>query len=118
MSDFFEIDLTKKPDDKDTCPAFAFQEASVCVPVEVMPFAKTGAVKVFCKGEPIVKSGCIDCPGDINNKCQFTITQKICVRVPVEFGAKTMVGSPHIKCEKAANYDICSRRDPHNVVVS
>ena len=111
MSDFYDIDRPMKPDGKETCSAFAFQEASVCVPVEVTPFAKSGDVKVFCKGEPIIDSGCIECPGSINNKCHFTITQKICVKVPVEFGANTLVGNPHIKCDKASGHDNCKRCD-------
>ena len=113
MSDFDDImfddtnfdDEMKKPDYKETCEAHAFQEASVCVPVEVIPFAKAGHVKTFCKGKPIITSGCIECPGSINNKCHFTITQKICVKVPVEFGANTVVGSPHVKCERPSGHD-------------
>lgn len=111
MSDFYDIDLTKKHGDKEICSAFAFQEASVCVPVEVIPYAKSGDVKVFCKGEPIIDSGCIECPGSIDSKCHFTITQKICVKVPVEFGANTLVGNPHIKCDKASSHNICKRCD-------
>jgi hypothetical protein len=103
MSDF--DDRTNKPEEKDTCPAYVYQEASVCVPVEVVPFAKPGVVKTFCKGDPIISCGCVECPGIVNNKCHFTITQKVCVKVPVEVGAHTLVGNPHIQCEKASGED-------------
>lgn len=111
MSDFDIDDIMKKPIDKGACPAYAYQEASVSVPVEVIPYAKAGYVKTFCKGDPIITSGYDECPGGIDHKCRFTITQKICVKVPVEFGANTVVGSPHIKCDKATGYDICTHCD-------
>jgi len=115
MSDF--DDIIRKPDDKEVCPAYAYQEASVCVPVEVIPYAKAGTVKTFCKGDPIVTSGCIECSGSINNKCHFTITQKICVKVPVVFGANTLVGSPHIQCDKASSHDICKHCDMPEIAI-
>lgn len=88
-------------------PATGFQTANVCVPVSIEPFAKTGKVTTFCCGEPVVCSDTTKCPGKINEKCEFTISQKICVKVPVEFGARTDVGKAFISACEASSKDIC-----------
>lgn len=41
-----------------------------------------------CCGDPVVVSGDKPCAGKKNGVCTFTISQTICVEVPVEFGAK------------------------------
>ena len=90
-----------------TCPAIGFQKVSVCVPVTVKPFAKAGATETICCGDPIVKSGDIKCNGTKNGTCTFTVTQVICVKVPVEFGATTDTGDTFVDCKSASASDIC-----------
>ena len=75
-----------------TCPAVGYQSASICVPVTVTPFAPTGVTMTKCCGEPVVTPGREVCGGLKNGSCVFTITQDICVAVPVEFGAIATVG--------------------------
>ena len=74
-----------------TCPAVGYQSASVCVPVTVTPFAQTGETVTRCCGEPVVMQG-NTCAGTRNGSCVFTISQDICVSVPVAFGATAAVG--------------------------
>lgn len=40
--------------------------------------------------------------------CVFTISQDICVAVPVEFGAVASVGDSYISCNGASDQDICT----------
>ena len=87
-----------------TCLKYAYQKASVCVPVEVIPFADPGDIKTFCCGEPIVTSYKDHC----NGKCSFMITQYICVQVPVTFGADAFVGDPRVSCGTPSKKDICA----------
>lgn len=70
-----------------TCPAVGYQSASICVPVTVTPFAQAGITTTKCCGDPVVTPGREVCGGVKNGSCFFTITQDICVAVPVEFGA-------------------------------
>ena len=70
-----------------TCDATGFQKATVCVPVTVTPFAIASPSTTLCCGDPIVTPGVQICPGVVNRSCHFTMTQNICVAVPVEFGA-------------------------------
>ena len=90
-----------------TCPAFGFQKLSVCVPVTVTPFAKPGATETKCCGDPVVKPGDSTCTGRKNGACNFTITQEICVKVPVEFGADVNVGDTFVECKDVSDKDIC-----------
>ena len=80
------------------CPAVGYQALAVCIPVEVIPFVKTGPVKTICCGEPKIKRGDKDCHGKKNGTCSFTINQKLCVEVPVLIGAKTHVGDTYVDC--------------------
>ena len=91
-----------------TCPAVGYQSASVCVPITVTPYAKTGATVTKCCGNPVVTPGRDICGGLKNGSCFFTISQDICVAVPVDFGAIATVGDTYVACNDASNEDICS----------
>lgn len=90
-----------------SCPAVGFQKASVCVPVTVAPFARTGTTITKCCGDPLVVEGDMSCPGKKNGVCSFTISQVICVEVPVSFGATATVGDTFVECLEASDKDIC-----------
>lgn len=91
-----------------TCPAIGYQSASICVPVTVTPYAQTGIATTKCCGSPVVTSGRDVCGGVRNGSCFFTISQDICVAVPVEFGAVASVGDSYVSCNGASDSDICT----------
>ncbi|NLU24270.1 MAG: hypothetical protein GXW99_06060 [Clostridiales bacterium] len=84
---------------------------SVCVPVTVTPFAKTLGTSTTCCGDPVVKAGDTPCPGKKAGTCTFTISQKLCVAVPVEFGATATPGDTYVDCLGASEEDICKNCD-------
>lgn len=94
-----------------TCPATGYQSATVCVPVTIRPFAKPGKTTTYCKGNPIIKPDSDTCHGTINGVCNFTISQEVCVEVPVDFGATATVGKAVIDCGKATCHNICKCHD-------
>lgn len=94
-----------------TCPAVGYQSASICVPVTVTPFAKTGVTFTKCCGNPVVVSGRSTCGGVKNGVCTFTISQDVCVAVPVEFGATAAVGDTFVECNGTTADDICTHCD-------
>ena len=94
-----------------TCPAVGYQSASICVPVTVTPFAQTGLTATKCCGTPVVTPGREVCNGMKNGSCVFTITQDICVAVPVEFGAVATVGDTYVSCNEVSDNDICTGCD-------
>jgi hypothetical protein len=89
------------------CPAIGYQKVNVCVPVSVTPFAKTGATSTNCCGDPVVTEGDTPCSGVKNGVCNFTISQTICIEVPVEFGATATVGDTYVDCLGSSSEDIC-----------
>jgi hypothetical protein len=94
--------------ENEPCPAVGYQSVSVCVPVSVKPFAKAGPTVTTCCGEPVVKQGSNNsCKGTKNGTCTLTITQDICVKVPVVFGATTEVGDTYVECKGTSGEDIC-----------
>jgi len=94
--------------EQQTCDAIGFQNTTVCVPVTVEPFAFAGVPITTCCGDPIITPGALTCPGVVNRVCHFTITQTLCVAVPVTFGANTSVGTPNVQCGTATGEDICT----------
>lgn len=91
-----------------SCPAVGFQKAAVCVPVTVTPFAEAGKTKTKCCGDAVVTPGEQPCAGKKNGVCTFTISQTICVEVPVVFGANAVVGDTYVDCLDASSEDICT----------
>jgi len=90
------------------CKAYGYQQLSICVPVHVTPFANPLSTSTFCCGNPIITPGISSCDGIINGSCHFTLTQALCISVPVHFGATETVGSPSVECGNASGEDICT----------
>lgn len=91
-----------KPDKEPTHPAIAcnnvfYQTDLISVPVKVVPFAKAGISTVACCGSPVITSG-NTCTGETDKVCEFTITQKLCVKLPLRFGATVSVDHAKIQC--------------------
>lgn len=90
-----------------TCPAVAYQRARLCVPVTVTPFASAGDTTTICCGTPTISSGEIACEGTPLGTCVFTITQELCIEVPVAFGANATVGNYSVQCLGAGTAAVC-----------
>ena len=80
------------------CHVDGQQMIDVCLPVSVTPMATVGNVTTRCCGPAIITRGDNVCPGIPNGTCNFTIRQRMCVKVPVDFGAIVTPGEPHILC--------------------
>lgn len=78
------------------CESVFYQKETVCVPVKVTPYAKPGTAKATCCGEPIVKSG-TQCSGN-QTSCSLTITQNLCIEIPISFGADIETGTAVVQC--------------------
>lgn len=78
------------------CENVFYQKETVCVPVTVTPFAKPGTATATCCGEPVVTSGAT-CTGT-NRSCRFTITQTLCIEIPISFGAVIETGDAVVQC--------------------
>ncbi len=103
------LDNTIIPETEDqTCPAVGYQNVSVCVPVTVTPFAQTGKTSTKCCGTATVTPGQNTCQGTRNGACVFTISQNLCVAIPVKFGATAQVGDTFVNCNNATAENSCT----------
>lgn len=92
------------------CPVIGYQRSNVCVPVTVTPYARVGTPVTSCCGQPTVTAG-DSCPRN-GGVCHFTISQQVCIAVPVEFGARAVAGTPSVQCGEASNTNICTDCTP------
>ena len=81
------------------CPANAFEEAKITVPVTVRAYAEVGEVKVKCKGPAIIKRNSDCTPGKPGAVSKFTITQRVRVDIPMLFCCEAKVGKEHVEFE-------------------
>jgi pilin isopeptide linkage protein len=80
------------------CSGDGQQMTEVCLPVSVKPFANVGVISTRCCGPARITPGTDICEGTPDGNCDFTISQTICVDVPVEFGAEVTPGEVHVGC--------------------
>lgn len=78
------------------CESVFYQKETVCVPVKVTPYAKPGTAKATCCGEPTVNTE-TTCPGT-RTYCSFTVTQNLCIEIPISFGAVIETGTATVQC--------------------
>lgn len=81
------------------CIAVAYQDVNVSVPVTIKPFGEVGNAKTRCIGKAVISPGCdihFQKPEEV---CKFTISQKLCVEVPVVFGARAEAGKAAVDCD-------------------
>ena len=84
------------------CSVVGRQSIGLSVPVSVHPFANIGKITTKCCDEAIVIANDTEEETSIK-ECNFTIKQKICIEVPVEFGAKVDTGETFISCGLPSN---------------
>lgn len=84
---------------QDECTKTAFQRAEVSVPIEIKPETKLGEVELECCGEPTVI--CKEC--ECHDKCEITIIQKLCIKIPVTYKVKV--------CKKEEEKICCEMHD-------
>lgn len=84
------------------CTRTVFQQATVCVPVTVRPFAVPGEAVTICCNEPVVTSGTAVCTPSGVTECTFTVKQTLCIEIPITFGADVSTGNISTVCERAS----------------
>lgn len=79
-----------------SCESVFYQRETVCVPVTVTPRATPGTATAICCGDPVI-STTEQCPGS-RTSCTFTISQNICIEIPISFGALIQTGTAVVQC--------------------
>ena len=90
--------LPYQPEDAcpiNSCNKTASQCVEVSTPVRLTPTAVVGNINVACQGAPEV--ACVT--NDEGSSVTVTVTQKVCVSIPVRFGVEKAEGAaPGIAC--------------------
>lgn len=82
-----------------TCNKIITQCVDVKAPVILTPTACLGTVTVACQGSP-----CVTCETDpCGTSCTVTLSQQICVTVPVRYGVGLNSGEPTIACAEGGS---------------
>ncbi|NMC55921.1 MAG: hypothetical protein GYA50_01700 [Eubacteriaceae bacterium] len=92
--------------DNEVSPAVGYQSATVCVPVTVTPYANVGSTATYGYGEAVITPGIAMLTEAPKTSASFTITQNICIAVPIQFGASASAGEPSV-IGKTASSEIC-----------
>jgi hypothetical protein len=90
------INPSVQNDEEQSCQSTFYQKETVCVPVHVTPYATPGKATAVCCNKPLVTEGDV-CTGGATS-CSFTITQELCISVPVSFGADIETGDAVVEC--------------------
>jgi len=81
----------KKCFEEIACERFANKTFDVSVPISIRPFAIPHEPEVNCSGNLRVCPGIEPCDHG-RERFDFTVTQRVTVKIPVEFGVKTCFG--------------------------
>jgi hypothetical protein len=79
-----------------SCTTTFYQKETVCVPVHVRPYAIPGVARATCCKTPVVARGNV-CTGN-QTSCSFTVTQELCIAVPISFGAEIETSDAVVEC--------------------
>ncbi len=80
----------------EVCETTTSQLINICLPVTIEPFACLGRTRTVCCGSAVI--GDVPCSGQPNGSCTFTVSQLLCVEVPITFGANTIPGNTYVRC--------------------
>lgn len=96
---------------ENSCSTDVYVPATVCTEVTITPFVHDPEPTTFCCGKPRISVSPTPCPGTRNGNIRFTVSQDICVNVPLEFGAVATVGDPFVQGGEPTTDDICTDCD-------
>lgn len=86
-----------------TCTSISSQYSDVSLPIKLRPYVSVGDLKTECVGEPIVALRASH-NATCSYGCEITITQTICMSIPIEYGATADIGEAVANCKKCPNF--------------
>ena len=98
INEAYEHDTILPYQGEDSCPGGCNKIGTQCVDVTaaltLAPTASVGTVSVTCQGSPAIT--CVTAPD--GTSCTITMTQQVCVSVPIRYGVTLNTGEPTIAC--------------------
>jgi hypothetical protein len=89
-------EITIKPLQQEQTGCQKIVHETVCVQgtVTITGNVENGDSRSFCVGDPMIGS----CPGELVDSCVFTVSQNICVQIPLTFSATASAVSDGLVC--------------------
>ena len=84
--------------DRNDCRAFIKKGLEVKTPVRVDVRTTTGGVNIVCAKPRITESETLSIQ-QCSSKCEFTISQKICVEIPISYRIRADVKDSFVDCD-------------------
>ena len=78
------------------CPALVHENVCIQAQVVITPSVTVGDIETFCVGAPVI-GACQGSPSPTDS-CTFTVSQSVCVQVPLEFTAGASAKPAGITC--------------------
>lgn len=93
--------LSPRQDQATECLSLVHETVCVQANAKITPAVTVGNIESFCVGGPVIGR----CPGtpSLTNSCTFTVSQNICVQVPLTFSAAATASPSGIVCGTPAN---------------
>lgn len=76
------------------CPATVRETVCVQANVTITPSVEVGDIQSFCVGRPRIGS----CAGTLQPSCTFTVSQDVCVQIPLTFSANATAVPAGLVC--------------------
>ena len=86
------------------CSKIGTQCVDVSAPLTLTPIATAGTAVITCQGMPSVV--CVT--DDEGTSCTVTVTQRVCVAVPIRYSVVVNPDDPTIACAAGAESSSCS----------
>lgn len=80
------------------CKGMVHQSVCVQAGVTIRPHVEVGRIRCRCLGGPHIGA----CSGELLENCTFTVSQRICVELPLEFSAIAVAEPSGITCDTPA----------------
>ncbi len=76
------------------CPVTIAETVCVQADITIMPDVVVGDIQSFCAGAAVIGA----CPGTLVENCTFSVSQNICVQIPLTFSALAVATPTGIVC--------------------
>lgn len=86
--------FTTLQNEDNVCESVVHETVCVQGNVTITPSVVSGPSTSFCVGNPIIGS----CPGELRRNCVFTVSQNICVQIPLTFSATASATANGVVC--------------------
>lgn len=80
------------------CDTVVSETVCVQADITISPKVEVGTIETYCVGSPVIGP----CQGNKVEECTFSVSQRICVQIPLTFSAEASAEPTGIVCGEPA----------------